>query len=155
MEDVLVNRSSRNKLCTVLCRTLECIINNNNTREFSLFDTEVVDNYSFPMYMRGLFSFFDFEPSVLIYSFCLLDRIFETGFILSEKNIYKLFFISYAVSIKILQDNPYKDKDLAQVGGISIQEYQYLEAVFLEKLKYKIYVTEEQFAIYLKALSRF
>jgi hypothetical protein len=59
-------------------------------------------------------------------------------------------FISLLVSIKYNEDENFSNKFYSKVGGISLDETNFLEIQFLNLLEYRLYVTDEAFDVYTK-----
>jgi len=52
--------------------------------------------------------------------------------------------------MKYNEDENFSNKFYAKVGGISLEETNFLEIQFLKLLDYRLYVTEDAFNIYTK-----
>lgn len=152
MVDILVNKSMVSKFCALLNSVLSKIVERSDINSSSIYDTNEFAHVSLGNYMKICTKIMDIQPSVLIYSFCLLDKILQRGVVLTVKNKHRLFFIALVLSIKMNHDSSFKDKDLASVGKLSIDSFLYLEASFLKTLNFKVYISTELFDRYRKAI---
>lgn len=89
------------------------------------------------------------EESTLILSLMYLDRICEIGHIkLSTYNIHRLILCSIITAIKYQEDDICSDIYYSKVGGVSLDELSKIEEEFLKRIKYTLFVKEEDFTKY-------
>lgn len=152
MEDTIINSEYMSNLVSIFNKVLKNIILNNpsNSHKLTIFDAYT--NLSLKEYILQCVNYLNIQPSILIYSFCLIDRIFKKGIVLTKSNRHRLFFTSLVISIKMNMDCPFSDKELAYVGRLKLEDYVKLEAYFLETVNFQTYITRKLFDKYRKAL---
>jgi len=85
-----------------------------------------------------------FECYVL--AFALLERLeISSSVKLSPFNIHRFMLISTRVASKYLDDKHYQNKYYAKIGGIAVDEFNYLELAFVYALSFRLYVNEDEF----------
>ena len=60
--------------------------------------------------------------------------------------------ISLVLAIKYSEDNYYINKVYATIGGVSVEELNYLESEMLKLLRYRLYVSPQLYYGYLEQL---
>lgn len=158
------NRNSllRDKISITLPIILNHIINNNVKLNISCdldlystpFDINNPEKVPLDSYIKKVIDLSQAENSTIIYSLCLIDVLCTSkGFIITRKNVHKLFFIALMISIKLIEDKIFCDKDYSLVSGINLFEMIQLESVFIVSLDYKIVINENSFYNYFLTFS--
>lgn len=68
---------------------------------------------------------------------------------------FRLLTVALMLGNKFLDDNTYTNKTWAEVSGISVQEIHIMEVEFLSNMRYTLYVSEQEWALWQQQLSRF
>lgn len=76
----------------------------------------------------------------------------KTAFTLSAINVHRLVLVTVVVAAKFLDDNRCLNSYYASLGGLTLEELNYLEVQFLQFLGWNIFVSTEQFETYYRAL---
>ena len=95
------------------------------------------------------------EKSSLIVSLIYLDRICQNDILITDYNIHRLLLISIIMSIKINEDQIFNNNYYAEVGGVSIKEFNSIESDFVNYINYYLFVTEEEFFKYKRFLENY
>jgi len=67
---------------------------------------------------------------------------------LNGKTIHKLFLTSVVVAAKFHDDEFYCNSFYSRVGGLSLQEMNYMEKEFLNGIQYNLYIGTEIYELY-------
>ena len=120
-----------------------CIINDIDTKE-SLFDLKKKACLSLLDYVNRIYSNFDLEESIVVYSFELIKRYLTMSkSSLSQRNIYLICLISIIISCKMLQDEIFSQHDYSKMSGVSLGKLNLLEFAFLERINYNTHILPE------------
>lgn len=137
---------------------LERLIRNNSSKNDCLnnltevFNNEEVPEISLYNYLMRIKKYTKCEENTLILSLIYLDKICLKKINLSINNIYKFLFTSILLAIKFNEDRIYKNNYYAYILGISPIELNLMEKNFLELLEYQLFVKDNVFNTYKKAL---
>ena len=157
-----LNLKIRSKITSTLPIILKHIINNNINlnSNFNLdtyttaFDINNPERIPIDIYIKRIIDLSQAENNTIIYSLALIDKLCTTkGFLITNKNIHKLFFISLLSSLKLLEDKIFNDKDYSVLSGITSFEMVQLESIFLASLEYKIVINEDNFIKYFQTFN--
>ena len=99
-------------------------------------------------YINRIIKYTYLEKSSLIVSLIYLDRICQNDILITDYNIHRLLLISIIISIKINEDKIFGNNYYAEVGGISIKEFNSIESDFVNFINYYLFVTEEEYFKY-------
>ena len=99
-------------------------------------------------YINRIIKYTYLEKSSLIVSLIYLDRICQNDILLTDYNIHRLLLISIIISIKINEDKIFGNNYYAEVGGISIKEFNSIESDFVNFINYYLFVTDEEYFKY-------
>ena len=99
-------------------------------------------------YINRIIKYTYVEKSSLIVSLIYLDRICQNDILLTDYNIHRLLLISIIMSIKINEDQIFNNNYYAEVGGVSIKEFNSIESDFVNFINYYLFVTEEEYFKY-------
>ncbi len=137
---------------------LERLIRNNSSKNdcsnnlTEVFNNEEVPEISLYNYLMRIKKYTKCEENTLILSLIYLDKICLKKINLSINNIYKFLFTSILLAIKFNEDRIYKNNYYAYTSGISPTELNLMEKTFLELLEYQLFVKDNVFNTYKKAL---
>ena len=107
-------------------------------------------------YLLRLSKFTKINESTLIIILIYIDRICKiNNFQLNFKNIYKLIISSMIIAIKYNEDNFYSTEVYAKLGGITVQELNFLEMQFLISIKFSLFVEKDLYDKYYDNLISF
>ena len=106
-------------------------------------------------YINRIIKYTYLEKSSLIVSLIYLDRICQNDILLTDYNIHRLLLISIIISIKINEDKIFGNNYYAEVGGISIKEFNSIESDFVNFINYYLFVTEEEYFKYKMYLEKY
>ena len=106
-------------------------------------------------YINRIIKYTYVEKSSLIVSLIYLDRICQNDILITDYNIHRLLLISIIMSIKINEDQIFNNKYYAEVGGVSIKEFNSIESDFVNYINYYLFVTEEEFFKYKRFLENY
>ncbi len=90
-----------------------------------------------------------------ILGFIYIDRVLQKNhsFQIRLSNVHRLLLAAIVVAIKFYDDTYYDNWFYAQVGGISLQEFNLLERKLLSLLSFDLHVYPEQYSLYLAQIS--
>merc|ERR1712224_289336 len=104
----------------------------NEAPKFSDFETSAVPEIELVQYLWRIVDYCYISPTSLILACILIDRLIqEHNLILSNLNVYKLFFTSVRVASKIHELRSLSNKNFAVVGGVSAAQLNTLECSFV------------------------
>lgn len=117
--------------------------------EYSIDDLEVEE------VVKKCIEYLEFNKLTLCIFMIYLDRILEKNFILSKKNVNRLVFTGLVLAHKYSEDNVYRNKDYAKIGGISHDELLSLELEFSHKLEFNFFIQEDYYNSYLEKIKNY
>jgi hypothetical protein len=113
------------------------------------FMTQNIPSMSIKDYLLRLSQFTKMSESTIIIILIYIDRISNlNNFRLTYKNIYKLILSAMIVAIKYNEDLFYSSTIYAKLGGLSVQELNYLEFHFLILIKFSLFIETDLFEKY-------
>lgn len=143
------------KLLSHIPSILNKIIKKNKDKgesKSSVFDCTYKISISFDDYFIRLVELCEPESNTIIFSLILIDKICENKkVILSKENIHKVFFTALFIAFKMNEDEIFNEKHFSIASGLSNNEIALLEKEFVEKLDYKLNVSNNKYRIYLNA----
>eukprot|EP00826_Nyctotherus_ovalis_P062293 TRINITY_DN8988_c0_g1_i2.p1 TRINITY_DN8988_c0_g1~~TRINITY_DN8988_c0_g1_i2.p1 ORF type:complete len:214 (-),score=26.57 TRINITY_DN8988_c0_g1_i2:265-906(-) len=94
------------------------------------------------------------SDACLIFSFIYIDKLLHNvpGFWLNQRNIHRVLLISIVLAIKYLDDIYADNFVYAKIGGIPLDEFNYLEKELLALLNFDLYVSPQLYFCYLREL---
>mmetsp|Transcript_81980 Transcript_81980/g.265594 ORF Transcript_81980/g.265594 Transcript_81980/m.265594 type:complete len:265 (+) Transcript_81980:71-865(+) len=120
-----------------------------------LFDSEGVPGIPLRTYLRRLYRDFRCSDSVFVCALVILDRSLEAKLAdgsetleLTPRNVHRLFLASAVISVKFCEDLAWRNSQLAKIGGAELQELNRYEAFLLERLGFRVNVSEEEYKLY-------
>eukprot|EP00405_Crypthecodinium_cohnii_P019985 CAMPEP_0206475920 /NCGR_PEP_ID=MMETSP0324_2-20121206/34383_1 /ASSEMBLY_ACC=CAM_ASM_000836 /TAXON_ID=2866 /ORGANISM="Crypthecodinium cohnii, Strain Seligo" /LENGTH=345 /DNA_ID=CAMNT_0053951403 /DNA_START=147 /DNA_END=1184 /DNA_ORIENTATION=- len=116
------------------------------------FHSEVVPRFSTLEYLTRIAAYFDCSDQCLLLSLVYIDRLMNMNpeVVVSPWSIHRILLTGVMVATKFWDDNYYSNAHYAQVGGVTTEECCGLEELFLKYLDWKLYVSEEEYSMYLR-----
>ena len=102
-------------------------------------------------FFKRIIEYTNVEFSTLIISLIYINKVLETGIVLSDYNVYKLVSISILLAIKYNEDKLFNNDFYGKVFGLSLKEVNYLEYSYLKILDFNVYIENK----FLKKLFQF
>lgn len=116
----------------------------------SKYDLHSNPSISLADYIYRLIKCTNAEVSTIIHSLILIDKLYTyKKFKITRKNIYKIFFITLFISIKLLEDSIFVKDEYIFASGLSEREIAILEYQFITDLDYNLIVKDNEFQVYL------
>jgi hypothetical protein len=150
-----INKKIVKIITSTLCQLINDNFSNkihNKNNNIKIFYNKFIPEIQLSEYVLKIIELTKCEFNTLIYSLILIDKLYFKGFIINEYNIYKLFYISIIISIKMNQDIIYDNKYYAKILGVEPKELLILETNFLTLLNFNIYISNDSFQYYLDSL---
>ena len=120
------------------------------------FTTKNIPSMSIKDYLLRLSQYTKINESTIILILIYIDRICKiNNFHITFNNIYKLIICSMIIAIKYNEDNFYSTEVYAKLGGITVQELNFLEMQFLISIKFSLFVEKDLYDKYYDNLISF
>lgn len=117
----------------------------------SVFDLIKTLNVEFSDYVLRVFKSTKIEVGTALYALCLIDKLANTKKIfLSYKNMHKVFFTAFYISIKLNEDKIFNENLYSFSSGMSSNELAFLEKTFIDYLEYDVNIKDEEYSQYLE-----
>ncbi len=121
-----------------------------------MFTAPSIPKISIYDYLMRIQKYSNIEKNTLIVSLVYIDRFCElNNLTLTYFNIHRILFVSILVSIEYNEDKFYEKKYYAEIAGISLNELNKLESIFLEMCQFKLFVSVDLFEKYSRYLNSF
>jgi hypothetical protein len=118
-----------------------------------IFDSKEIPQISLKKYLSRILKYAKPQPSSIIISLILIDKICEHSKInLNQKNIHKIFLTSIIIAIKYNEDEYFTNNYYSKVGGILEKELFHLEYTFLKILNFNVFIDETIYENYYNKL---
>jgi len=101
-------------------------------------------NFNLVKFLRAINN--DHHMIIVIYSFALLEKIGYDCFEIKTINTL-LHYVSASISDKILNDEPFRQKQWAEVANISLPLFNAYENKFLKQIDYKCLISPTEYKI--------
>ena len=154
-----------NQIIDTMSQILEEIIQETETQNIQLelspeikeltdkFISKKTPSITINKYLRRIVKYAKPEPSTLIMVLIFIDRVCESSNLqLSSINIHRLILASTVLSLKNNEDDYYSNEYYAKVGGISLDELNYLEYSMIMLLDFNMFIDEETYFNYESSL---
>ena len=110
------------------------------------FETSVTPQIKLSQYVWRIAEYTYTSPSTLLIALIYVNRILDSQqACLSVMNVYKLFFIAVRIASKVNDLRTLNNKNFAGVGGISNEQLNELEALFVTLLDFNVFVSPPEF----------
>ncbi|KAH7433847.1 hypothetical protein KP509_07G089000 [Ceratopteris richardii] len=125
-------------------------------QKFSAFVGVRVPAITIEQYLERIFQYANCSTSCFVVAYAYIDRLvqLQPGFRITSLNVHRILITSVLVSAKFLDDSYYSNAYYARIGGITTQEMNKLEKIFLSLLDYRLQVTVSVFESYCSHLER-
>lgn len=108
-----------------------------------------LDKYNIYEFIDYCVEALQIDEHICILSLMYLDKFLSNNYlVLNIKNVHKVMYICFMESQKFFNDIILKNKDYAQICGISTQEINKLEYEFLTALDFNMNITNEDYQKY-------
>ena len=125
-----------------------------NNEKINPFISKIKNSITINDYLKRLVKYTQAESSTLIAMLIYIDRLCEiNNFIINSFNVYKIIFSSLVIAIKYNEEEYFGNKYLAKVGGLSLNEMNLLELIYLNLIDFNLYVSDEVFQTYYKNIN--
>ena len=106
------------------------------------FDSAKPPTISLYNYLERIHKYAECSDSSYVLAFIYIDRLLQNClcFALSNINIHRLVITAIVLAVKYLDDKYSSNKIYAIIGGITLEELNYLESYMISKINYKLYV---------------
>ena len=126
---------------------------NENENKNDIFDTKGIPDISLYEYLIRIISYSNCEENTLIISLIYIDKISKIKQ-LNKFNIYKILFTSILISLKFYEDEIFTNSYYSQIAGVSEKELIIMEYDFFILLNFNLFIKEEIFNTFKKALEK-
>ena len=141
-----------NTLPNLIIDTILSKIKKNSNKTITVFDS-TGEEIDFKYYFNRILTLSEAEIPTMVCSLILVDWFLKKSNIpLTNRNINKIFFISFYISLKHLEDVIYTISDFSKICGMSIKQISFLENFFLEAIDFSFPVTSKVYEMYLVKL---
>ena len=119
-------------------------------QRFVQYETNAVPGIQIEDYVHRLAEYTYISPASLVAACIFLDRLCmrHSTLLMTNLNIFKLFFVAVRVSSKVVELRTLNNKNFASVGGISNRHLNDLEAKFLIDMRFDLYIQPREFYWY-------
>lgn len=99
-------------------------------------------------YLKRLARYSFCSTSVFVAAFLYLDRIAKVSdmkLVINSLSLHRLLLTAVLLATKVVDDVLYDNAHFAKVGGLDVKELNMLEIDMLKLLKFKLFITQEEF----------
>jgi hypothetical protein len=120
------------------------------------FSTREVPPISVHDYLKRIVKYTYVSPSVLVCCCLYLDRLLAMypSFLLHPNNVFKFLITSARVCSKIMDTRTLNNRDFSVVGGVTNEDINALEFMFVQLLQNRLYISHHTFDMYCEPLRR-
>ena len=112
-----------------------------------------VPEISLSKYIDRICRYASLHEDALICALIYIDRYLLASRVdLTAHEIHRLFLIAAVSASKFLNDDFFENRYYAEIGGISINEFNFLEIDFMETINYSLYVDKDLYSRYSRAV---
>jgi hypothetical protein len=117
---------------------------------YHLYDTSAVPTIAMEDYVQRIADNAFMSPASLIVALIFVDRVLarHADMLLTDLNVFKLFFIAARISSKVVEVRTLSNKNFAPIGGVDLRHLNDLEAKFLIDIRFDVYVQPKEFVLY-------
>lgn len=121
---------------------------------FAIYETNNVPGIQLDDYVHRIAEYTYISPASMLAAVIFLDRLCEkyTTLLLTDRNIFKLFFVAVRVSSKVVDLRSLNNKNFASVGGVGNKHLNDLEETFLKHLRFDLFLAPSEFLEYARRL---
>lgn len=120
------------------------------------FSTREVPTISVHDYLRRIVKYTYVSPSVLVCCCLYLDRLLAMypSLLLHPHNIFKFLITSTRICSKVMDTRTLNNRDFSVVGGVTNEDINALEFMFVQLLQNRLYISHHTFDVYCDPLRR-
>lgn len=97
-------------------------------------------------FLYRIMKYSQMEKSTLIIAFIyILHLIEKENYFICKNNIYRIILASCLIASKFNEENQYKNSYFGKIGGLNLNDINYLEYTFISKINFEIFVSENEF----------
>lgn len=153
----LVNRLEQTSSAEIISKwskIYEVLTSDSSSTTISPFVSRRVPQISLKQYLQRISLYFQCSKACLVLGPIYIDRLhrMHPEFEINTYSIHRLLATSIVVAAKFHDDVYYSNKHYASVAGLSVTELNYLEACFVEGLRWQLQVSPEEFDQYFCAV---
>ena len=112
-----------------------------------------VPEISLSKYIERISTYSSLEDNVLISAIIYIDRYLSISKVdLTSHEVHRLLLTAIVIAIKFHCDEFFDNAYYAAIGGITMEELNDLEKDLIEALDYRLYIEEELYKRYMKAV---
>lgn len=147
------NRSTLNIVKTI--STLISDIVNENKEELKSLDIHIsVFNSKKPLsisinnYIERIYKYCKIDESTLTITLIYIDRLCDITELHNDVNVHRIVLVTVLIAIKYNENDYYSNDYYAKVGGITLNEINYLEYECIKLLSFQLFVEEDYYKKY-------
>lgn len=132
-----------------ICESFFLLLENevDPTKYFSEFESSHYQNYGILVFSHALQDILQIDENTFILSFIYLNRVGQE-IAITDKTIYILLVLSVLHAMQ-WNDYTYVDmKNFSVLAGKSLQDFRVLQAIYLERIDFNLFVSEVEFCHY-------
>ncbi len=138
----LINENHKNK-------------NKKKEKKIDEFYSRKIPLLTIEQYLNRIIKYTQMENSTLIISFIFILQILEKeNYYICKNNIYRIILSSCLIANKVNDEFHFKNSYFSKIGGLNLNEMNYLEYSFLNKMNFKLYINEGEFYFILDKIIR-
>ena len=144
-------------LDAAISRVLLSYQNNSTHRSKpSLYSSKFVPGISLANYIKRISHYASIKDNVLSCALVYIDRyLIASKMKMTSHETHRLFLIAVIIAAKFHYDEYYDNQFYADVGGITMEEFNELERDFLETIDYSLMIDEKLYLRYIRAISSY
>ncbi|CAK0833595.1 unnamed protein product [Prorocentrum cordatum] len=126
------------------------LVLNRLPRVDSGFDARRVPSIPIWAYLRRVSDHFDCSSACLIASLVYIDRAVKlhSSHLVSARSVHRMLLVSMVLAAKFFDDAHYKNEHYATIGGIDLQELNFLEGRFLRLINWRLHIMDDEYDLY-------
>ena len=113
-----------------------------------------LDRYDIEDFIVLCYKALELNENLIILAMMYLDKILANNFVVSDKNIHKIFFLCMMEAQKFYEDVNFTNKDYAKLCGINSEELLELELEFMDLINYELNIPDDKYFTYKKRLQK-
>ena len=145
------NSSSFNPILPKLVEVINDFIKtNDNLKMDSIYESLYIPPINIEKYIIRLCRYTStLSPFIWIHMLIIMDNICaKKGIPITDKNAHRIILVAFLLAMKNYEDNYHSNSHIAKLGGITINELNYLEKETLGYLEWEFEVSLERYSEY-------
>ena len=117
---------------------------------FAIYETNSVPGIQLDDYVHRIAEYTYISPASMLAALIFLDRLCDKypSLLLTDKNVFKLFFAAVRVASKVVDLRSLNNKNFSSVGGVGNKHLNDIEETFLKQLRFDLFLAPQEFAEY-------